>query len=481
MGHVVAVDHHRSEFEIQLLRKRQRIQPLDEKRHVLVTEGLADLNHELAAASQVRRCVGVRLGAGFQPGFARMPSSAWVGSHVGRAPEAGNAVCRHRRAVSLEVDLQGRADKHIARIKPRGLAEGAVRAERAVGAGEEDVGAGTDVLLHSHFRTEAVDLFDPAGLDCGNQRGMRIQRPVGANLAPEAELLAVGRKQELDRSGVEADAVIEPADAIGSIEALDREHRRENLSFGDGRGIAGEEWLDIEGLARRHHEMHLVAGNIDARHPVDDLLHLRDDQSTLEARRLDDRRRVFGVGAGIEIAFGVCADCRDQRDVGGQLDKVAGKELQTGVNPAELDLSAKKHSRDPCRLRAGVSVVQPLCHAALEHIEVLGKDHAGLHHMKIVDLRRINVSEGGSENVGLLLIVTLQTDPVARTKNCFQEIGQIRGRNCFAARVARPCLDAGLPRRFLPFPVFHFDAPAGNGATCVYAIASLSYLCIHDN
>ena len=127
-----------------------------------------------------------------------------------------------------------------------------------------------------------MDLLDPAGLDRGNQRGMRIERPVGANLAPEAQLLAVGGKQELDCSGVEADAVIEPADAIGGIEALDREHCRENLSFGDGRGIAGEEWLDIEGLSHRHDEMHLVAGNIDARHLVDDLLHLGDDQASLE-------------------------------------------------------------------------------------------------------------------------------------------------------------------------------------------------------
>ena len=50
----------------------------------------------------------------------------------------------------------------------------------------------------------------------GIRVGMRIEREMGADLALQSELFAVGRQQQLDRGGVEADAVIEPADAVGS-------------------------------------------------------------------------------------------------------------------------------------------------------------------------------------------------------------------------------------------------------------------------
>ena len=58
---------------------------------------------------------------------------------------------------------------------------------------------------------------------------MRVQREMGGDLALQAQLLAVGRQQQLDRGGVEADAVVQPPHAIGRIDALDRQHRRQDL------------------------------------------------------------------------------------------------------------------------------------------------------------------------------------------------------------------------------------------------------------
>ena len=244
-----------------------------------------------------------------------MASPARIGAHVGRAAEAGDAVGGDRRAVALEVDLQGRADEHVAGIEPGRLAEGAVRAQRAVRPGEEDVGAGRNVVLHADLGTEAMDLLDPAGLDRRDQRRMGIEREMAAHLALQAQLLAIGRQEQLDRGGVEADAVVEPPDAVGRVDALDRQHRRQDLGFGDGGGIAREQRLDVERLVRLDDEVHPVAGNVDARHLVDDLVHLGDDEAVLEGGRLDDGRRVLGVGAGIEIAVAVGADRGDQRDV----------------------------------------------------------------------------------------------------------------------------------------------------------------------
>ena len=181
---VVAVDHHRRQFELQLLGEFQRIELLDEQRHVLVAEGLADLHDQLAATAQRRRAVGIGLRAGLQPGLARMAPSAGVGAHVRRAAEAGDARGGDGRGVSLQVDLQRRADEHVAGVEARRLAEGAVGAQRAVRPGEVDVGSGADVVIHADLRAEGMDLLHPAGFDRRDQRGMRIQAQSGWRPCP---------------------------------------------------------------------------------------------------------------------------------------------------------------------------------------------------------------------------------------------------------------------------------------------------------
>jgi len=48
---VIAIDHDRRQLEVQLLGQRDRIELFDEKRHVLISKGLADLHDELAASA----------------------------------------------------------------------------------------------------------------------------------------------------------------------------------------------------------------------------------------------------------------------------------------------------------------------------------------------------------------------------------------------------------------------------------------------
>ncbi len=48
---------------------------------------------------------------------------------------------------------------------------------------------------------------------------------------------------------------------------------------------------------------------------------------------------------------------------------------------------------------------------------MLGQHDARLHHVEIVDIRRIEISKGGGENVRLLLIVALEADPVSRPQH----------------------------------------------------------------
>ena len=71
--------------------------------------------------------------------------------------------------------------------------------------------------------------LDPAGFDRGDQRRMRIQGPVPADLALQPELLAVGRQDQFDRGGVEADAVVERLHLMALVDAADRHHRHQDL------------------------------------------------------------------------------------------------------------------------------------------------------------------------------------------------------------------------------------------------------------
>ena len=68
--------------------------------------------------------------AGFQPGRAGMAPPCGIRAHVRRAAEARDAIQRRGRAVAGEIDLQCRADEHVAGIVACRLRECAVRAHR---------------------------------------------------------------------------------------------------------------------------------------------------------------------------------------------------------------------------------------------------------------------------------------------------------------------------------------------------------------
>ena len=105
--------------------QRPGVEPLDEGRLHVLAEGLDHLHDQLLPARRAGSAAapGACLAAGLQPGRARMAPAARVGAHVGRAAEAGDAAERRGRAVAVEVDLQGRADEHVAGVVAGGLAE----------------------------------------------------------------------------------------------------------------------------------------------------------------------------------------------------------------------------------------------------------------------------------------------------------------------------------------------------------------------
>ena len=168
---------------------------------------------------------------------------------------------------------------------------------------------------------------------------MRVERPVRGDLALEPELFRVGRKQQLDRGGVETNAMVQPLDPVFRIDAFDGHHGGQDLHFRDAGRVAGKQRLDVEGLRRHDHEIHAVARNVHPRQLVHELIDLGDDDAALESGRFDNRRGILRVRTHVQIALAVGAASYGQRDVGSEVDEIAGEQLDIGVDRTEFDLS----------------------------------------------------------------------------------------------------------------------------------------------
>ena len=116
-------------------------------------------------------------------------------------------------------------------------------------------------------------------------------------------------------------------------------------------------------------------GDVDPRQVadvVDDLVDLRDHDAVAEGGGLDQRRRVFGARAGVEVACAVGLEAGDEHDVRRQVDVQAPIELDVGVDRADLEHAVLQELRDAQALRAGVGEVELAGDAALEQVELLG-------------------------------------------------------------------------------------------------------------
>ena len=184
MADVVAVDHHRRDRHAAAFADLDGIQRFDEGRLAPFVEGLDRSAPPACGPARWRACRRqsdrARAGSvwrrprGSLPMFGAPPKPA-------RRPRVTVEELPSRSICSVEPMNRSHG------VLPGQLAEDAVGAQAAVGAGEEDVGAGADVVLHADLAAEAVHAFDPAALDGRDQRRMRIEGPVAADLAFETQ------------------------------------------------------------------------------------------------------------------------------------------------------------------------------------------------------------------------------------------------------------------------------------------------------
>src|SRR5580658_5029176 len=129
-----------------------------------------------------------------------MAASMRVMSHIRRASKAGKTSGRHCGGIGVPVHLKRCSNEGIHGVLTSKLTKNTIRAQAAIPAGEEDVGASTDVFIHSDFASERVNALNPSALDSRNQCGVRIQRKVFADFSAKPERLSIGREKKFNGS-----------------------------------------------------------------------------------------------------------------------------------------------------------------------------------------------------------------------------------------------------------------------------------------
>ena len=158
--HVVAVDHHRRQRHVRAARRAAQASSVSTNAGCMCSRKVSTI----CTTSFRPRGIALPLPSprasrpALQPRRARVAAAARVGAHVRRAAEAGDAAQRRGRAVAGEIDLQRRADEHVAGVVAGRLAEGAVGAHAMPSAPVKNTsGRARDVVLHAELGAEGVD------------------------------------------------------------------------------------------------------------------------------------------------------------------------------------------------------------------------------------------------------------------------------------------------------------------------------------
>ena len=284
---------------------------------------------------------------------------------------------------------------------------------------------------------------------------MWVQGPVRCDLALEPELFRVRRKQQLDRGGVEANAMVQPLDPVFRVDALDGHHGCQDLRFRDAGRVASEQRFNIEGPRRRDYEVNPIAGDVHPRKLINDLVDLCDDNSALERSRFDHGWRILRVRAHVQIARTVGAASNGQGDVRSKVDEIACEQLDIGVDRAEFDLSRLQDPRYRVALRSGEGKIELLCDAFLEEVDVLGQHDAGLNDVQIVQYFGIGSGETRREKVRLLLVVAFEADAISGPDYSLQQRGRIVWRDHLSRCEFAPRCETFIAGSPLTLPISH--------------------------
>src|SRR5277367_1867049 len=150
----------------------------------------------------------------------------------------------------------------------------------------------------------------------------------------------------------------------------------------------------------------------------------------------------------------------------GQVNEVAGEQLDISVYRTKLDLPGFERTRDGRALRAGIGKVELAGDATLEQIEMRLQNNAGLDDVQIVDVRWINTRQDLRKKIGLLLVVSFKAYSIAGADHRFEQRLGILRRYQLAAGIAVGFIQANLSFVPLLLPVCHVALRSVSDCCC---------------
>lgn len=113
----------------------------------------------------------------------------------------------------------------------------------------------------------------------------------------------------------------------------------------------------------------------------------------------------------------------DERDARRQIHQHPGIELKIGVDRTDLQGAGRNQFRQPPALRSGKGKIESVRNAPLEDGKMIGERQDRLHHMQIMQALRVGFRERSRQEIGLLLVVTFDRDPVAGFDDRLEQFG----------------------------------------------------------
>jgi hypothetical protein len=134
-------------------------------------------------------------------------------------------------------------------------------------------------------------------------------------------------------------------------------------------------------------------------------------------------------------------------------------------------------AREGRALRTRIGEIELARDPALEQVEVGLENDAGLHDVQIMDPLPVDARQNFREKIGLLLVVALEADPIARADDSLEKRLCTLRRRQLAFGVAGTCIQAGFPLAPLLLPVFGVAGVSPADALCpIWKIGASSIL-----
>lgn len=145
---------------------------------------------------------------------------------------------------------------------------------------------------------------------------MRIQYPVGADLAAQAEIFSEGRENQFYSSGIEAYAVVQNLYAVFSIDAFDSHHSFEDTFVGDLCRVAGEQRVQHVRCRAFDDIVNPVSRDIDSWQFVNNLVDLENYDALVEFGCFNDSWCIFSGETGVDVAFSISCISGNEETLG---------------------------------------------------------------------------------------------------------------------------------------------------------------------